>query len=182
MKQSSDLVTVATEIRELGAIIGRGLFAREHIAAGDVIAVFGGTALPGPAFRDLDDELRSWSVQVSDDIYLVPSGGANPASMINHSCDPTCRMAGEITLVAARDLEPGDALTYDYATTDASPYDEFECECGTAICRGKVTGQDWMLPQLQQRYAGWFSPYLQRKIDAIHATAPSDRTGLTHDH
>jgi hypothetical protein len=31
-----------------------------------------------------------------------------------------------------------------------------------------VTGSDWALPELQKRYKGYFSPYLQRRIDRIH--------------
>jgi hypothetical protein len=29
-----------------------------------------------------------------------------------------------------------------------------------------ITGDDWRIPQLQQRYAGHWIPYLQRLIDA----------------
>ena len=37
--------------------------------------------------------------------------------------------------------------------------------------RGRVSGNDWMQPMLWQRYHGFFSPYLQRRIDAIRAAA-----------
>jgi hypothetical protein len=50
---------------------------------------------------------------------------------------------------------------------DSTPYDEFNCGCGTALCRGQVTGNDWQLPELQARYEGFFSPYLQRRIDRL---------------
>jgi hypothetical protein len=29
-----------------------------------------------------------------------------------------------------------------------------------------VTGKDWMKPELQEKYAGWFCWFIQRKIDA----------------
>ncbi|MEY4174995.1 MAG: hypothetical protein RI900_2160, partial [Actinomycetota bacterium] len=51
-----------------------------------------------------------------------------------------------------------------YGTCDGSDYHEFECVCGAASCRGKVTGNDWMLPELQLRLRGWFSPYLASRI------------------
>jgi len=35
-----------------------------------------------------------------------------------------------------------------------------------------VTGKDWMNPELQARYRGWFCWFLQRKIDAP-ATPPA---------
>jgi len=39
----------------------------------------------------------------------------------------------------------------------------FECECGAPNCRKIVTGKDWQRPELQRRYAGYFSAYLARK-------------------
>ncbi|CAB4851812.1 unannotated protein [freshwater metagenome] len=39
--------------------------------------------------------------------------------------------------------------------------------CGVDTCRGKVTGQDWMLPDLQLRYRGWFSPYIANRIAVL---------------
>ena len=35
-----------------------------------------------------------------------------------------------------------------------------------ARCRGTITGKDWMKPELQAKYNGWFCWYLQRKIAA----------------
>ena len=61
----------------------------------------------------------------------------------------------------------GEEITIDYAMCDGSAYDEFDCECGSAICRGRVSGNDWRNPTLWERYAGHFSPYLQRRIDAL---------------
>jgi hypothetical protein len=49
--------------------------------------------------------------------------------------------------------------------SDGSPYDEFDCACGSPLCRGRVTGDDWQRHDLQARYAGYFSPYLQRRIE-----------------
>jgi hypothetical protein len=34
------------------------------------------------------------------------------------------------------------------------------CRCGTPVCRTVITGEDWRRPDLQARYAGWFSRYL----------------------
>jgi hypothetical protein len=53
--------------------------------------------------------------------------------------------------------------------SDTMPYDEFECGCGQPTCRGHISGNDWQKPELQKRYAGFFSPHVQRKIDAHHA-------------
>jgi hypothetical protein len=52
---------------------------------------------------------------------------------------------------------------------DTMPYDEFNCLCGQPTCRGQVSGHDWQRPELQKRYAGFFSPHVQRRIDKMHA-------------
>ena len=67
-----------------------------------------------------------------------------------------------------RDIAPGEELTHDWATTDDLDY-EMECHCGAVGCRGTVTSKDWMKEELQQKYAGWFCWFLQRKIDALAA-------------
>jgi hypothetical protein len=38
------------------------------------------------------------------------------------------------------------------------------CSCGTPSCRRLITGGDWKIPELQERYAGFFSSYITRKI------------------
>ncbi len=50
--------------------------------------------------------------------------------------------------------------------------------CATPTCRGTVTGADWRLPQLHAKYAGWFSPYLARRIAALEQ-ASCDQAALT---
>lgn len=171
MSLTSDHILVSVEVRDLGAHVGRGIFVREPVPRGAIVAIFGGRATPGYQFRELTAERQQHALQVADDVFLVPDDHRDLGDFINHSCDPTAVLVGEITLAAARDLEVGDQLTFDYATSDSSPYDEFECECGADRCRGKVTGEDWMSAELQSLYRGHFSPYLQRKIDSIDDAA-----------
>ena len=84
----------------------------------------------------------------------------------NHSCEPNIAIQGQIVFVAMRDIAPGEELTHDWATTDDLEY-EIECRCGGSNCRRTVTGKDWMKPELQAKYKGWFWWFLQRKIDAL---------------
>ena len=74
---------------------------------------------------------------------------------------------GSNLVVAMRDLEAGEEITFDYAMCDGSDDDEFVCGCEAEHCRGLITGADWLKPELQQRYAGWFSSYLARRIAAF---------------
>ncbi len=156
-------LTDATEVRPAGEK-GWGSYAIAPIPAGTTVAGFGGYVVPRVVLDSLPEERASRSIQMDDDLYLLSSDTPEPGDMFNHSCDPTCGLMGANVLVAMRDIAPDEELTFDYATCDGSDYDEFDCLCGTAACRGTVTGADWRRPELHAKYAGWFSPYLARRI------------------
>jgi uncharacterized protein len=154
---------------------GHGSVAVDVIAAGEVVAAFGGRCVTRDELDLLPAAQQTRSIQVEDHLYLAGPTDPEPADFINHSCAPNCGMRGNTVLVALRDIEPGEAITYDYAMSDGSDYDEFECGCGSPRCRGKVTGNDWMLPELQLRYRGHFSPYLADRISSLAAAGAGRR-------
>lgn len=140
-----------------------GVFAREPIAQGELLAMWGGRVLTGEALSQTSDLIQSLSLQIEDDLYMAPLE-AEPPDRVNHSCNPNAGIRGQIGLVAMRDIEPDEEVCFDYAMTDASPYDEFRCRCGEPNCRRKITGGDWQLPELWERYAGFFSTYIEKRI------------------
>jgi hypothetical protein len=85
---------------------------------------------------------------------------------LNHSCEPALGWQGDGVLVALHDLAAGDELTVDYATVIDDPAYVLWCHCETYRCRQVIEGTDWGIPQLQLRYAGHWSPAIQRRIDA----------------
>ena len=85
---------------------------------------------------------------------------------LNHSCEPNLGWAGDDTLVAVHDIAADDELTLDYATVLDDPDYAMVCHCETYRCRQMIEGTDWQIPQLQKRYARWWHPGIQRRIDA----------------
>ena len=77
-----------------------------------------------------------------------------------------------MTYVALRDVEAGEELCHDYAMARTAPY-AMECMCGSEQCRGTITHEDWQLDDVQSRYAGWFMPHVQRRIDAQVVERPT---------
>lgn len=148
------------------AIDGRGLVAVAPIARDETVAVKGGHIVDTATLESLPERLRNSDVQISDGLHLVALEEAEyePVMLfINHSCEPNVGFAGNIVLVAMRDISAGEELTTDYALFD--DYDgEMECHCGTASCRGAIGGRDWQRPELQRKYGGYFSAYLLRCI------------------
>ena len=150
---------------------GFGSRAISVIPAGTSVATFGGTALTRADFAPFEAERRSRSLQVNTNLIFLGPPSREPGDSINHSCEPNCGMRNATTIVAMRDIAVGEELTFDYAMSDASDYDEFECNCGTSLCRGKVRADDWQLDTLRHRYKGFFSPYIQRKMNAERSRA-----------
>jgi hypothetical protein len=148
-------------------IHGRGLFAREPIGAGEIVAIKGGYILDAATKRDVEQRLGPAEIPVADGFFIGPVAGVEREGAMlftNHSCDPNIGVQGQIVFVAMRDIMAGEELTHDWATTDDDSY-EMTCTCGAQRCRGRITGQDWRRTDLQQRYRGYMSWYLQRKID-----------------
>jgi hypothetical protein len=149
-------------------IAGRGLVATEAIGRDEVVAVKGGHIVTTETLKELPERLRNSEVQIADGLHLaaLTDEEYEPVMLfINHSCEPNVGFGGNVVLVAMRDIAAGEELTTDYALFD--DYDGvMECDCGRPGCRRRIDGSDWRRPDLQERYRGYFSWYLERKIAA----------------
>jgi len=156
---------------------GFGVFAREPIKKHELLCAWGGIIVPEEGLANLPREVVTHGIQIEEAIYLMPILKDNEhfdtADYINHSCNPNAGLSGQICLIAMRDIEPDEEICFDYAMSDTTDYDEFECHCGSWNCRHRVTGNDWMRPELQRRYYGYFMPYIQRRIDALYSKRKS---------
>ncbi|HJX24643.1 MAG TPA: SET domain-containing protein-lysine N-methyltransferase [Chthoniobacterales bacterium] len=154
-----------TQVRE-SPIHGRGLFATADIAKDEVVAVKGGHIITREEVREVNARLGPVEIQIGEDLFIAPvTNEERELSMLysNHSCDANLGLRGEITFVALRDIRAGEELTHDWAMTDDDD-SSMKCSCGSPNCRGTLTGKDWQRPELQKRYAGYFSAYLADKI------------------
>lgn len=154
-----------TEVRS-SPIEGRGLFAVAPITQGEIVCVKGGSIFGRETLKTVAGELGPAEIQIADDLFIGPLRSEDrDGAMIfsNHSCEPNLGVEGQIVFVALRDIAAGEELTHDWATTDDDSY-EMECRCGAPACRKVITGQDWQKPELQEKYRGSFSWYLERKI------------------
>jgi len=147
-------------------IEGRGLVAVEPFAQDELVAIKGGHIVDTATLRSLPSELQNSDVQIADDFHLVALEDAEyePVMLfLNHSCEPNVGFAGNVVLVAMRDVAAGEELTTDYTLFD--DYEgSMECRCGTPSCRGTIGGRDWQRPDLQRRYGPYFSWYLLRRF------------------
>lgn len=161
------------EVRASG-IAGHGLYAKERIAKGETIWT-----------PDEDEQSRYWFTmdQIKtwpedeqkhffNNAYLVAPNTysgvrfgveSDKGEFMNHSCSPNCIVITDELWVAGRDIEVDEEVCYDYACseTTASTHMPFPCSCGTKECRGKITGEDCLKPEIRAKYEGHFTSLVQ---------------------
>lgn len=144
---------------------GKGIFAKEDISKGEIVFIKGGHILTR-------NEIFSTGVinsyfPISDEYFLGATNKEEEDGIKlyqNHSCNPNVGINGEITFVAIRNIKKDEELTVDYAFIDNEDY-SFECTCGADNCRGTISGFDWKIKELQDKYYDYFAQYLKNKID-----------------
>ena len=157
------------------SVNGIGYFANELIERNEKIIVQCGQCLH---VSEIDNAAMEpywyYGFQIESDIYYYPFFTGDKPHLdgifrINHSCEPNAGFNGQITLVALRDIQSGEEISYDYAMTDIEtakedPWTPEECYCRSHNCRKVMTGSDWKLAELQRKYDGYFSTHVARSI------------------
>lgn len=156
------------EVRQ-NTLEGRGVVALVEIKKDEIVAIKAGRIITGDDIERISAEVGDLALQIDDNFYLAPTTAAEVDEMsvfINHSCDPNVGFRGQVVYVAMRDIKAGEELFHDYSMERSDAY-SLDCRCGSPLCRGKVTGDDWRLPELQQRYGDYFSIYLRNKFEEV---------------
>jgi len=161
---SQSWVDPRIEIRPSG-IEGAGEFASADIALGEVVKRLGGRLIDDAELQAITASGERYSaLRSGDDTHLLMAWD-DPASRGNHSCDPNTWMDGTFNVVARRAIRAGEEVTIDYALLTATPEWSMPCTCGTTVCRGTVTGEDYRSAELRERYRGHFVPWIEAQAE-----------------
>ena len=140
-------------------IHGTGVFARKHLICGEVILIFDDSRL-------VDDDHPLADSESSEHCDYLPNGAVvlmqEPERHINHSCSPNVYVYStdhERYLLAMTEIDEGEELTYDYSI-NAVEGDIWECQCGSANCRGEHKCDFFYLPlERQTQYLPFLDPW-----------------------
>ena len=148
-------------------ISGKGLFTQEHINSGEIVLSFGGI-LANNTQRYSGSYLDNTFSGITDNIMICENIDSQKdySDYLNHSCNPNIGMDDCITMVAIRDILPGEELTFDYAFCEADEGWTLDvtCNCGQTNCRKKITGLDWREIKSIDRLFPFYSPFIKRRI------------------
>jgi SET domain-containing protein len=120
-----------------------GVFTLEAVAKGKRILEYTGERIVHEEADKLyADRPYTYLFGVGDGVHVIDGYGMS--MYVNHSCHPNCETVEDaeqrVWIVAMRDIEPGEELTYDYLLYDGA--DEAPCTCGTANCRGSLYSKE----------------------------------------
>lgn len=132
-------VAPETETR-FSPIHGLGLFAKAPVAAGTVVAAWGGRVTTVEEIERLPAEIGfHYALELYPGLYLAERRieELDSADFINHSCAPNCRIADRLVLLANRDIGADEELTADFSGRPGEGR-RFTCNCGVAACKGLI--------------------------------------------
>lgn len=126
--------------------LGRGVFAEEFIPKNAKIVTWAGEIVdrvPEPYTVD-------FHTQIGPKKWMGPSGKAD--DFVNHSCDPNAGLTEPLELIAVKNIQPGEEITWDYSTWIIDDPWSIPCKCGSKRCRKVVA--DWLsIPkEVQKEY------------------------------
>ena len=137
------------------AIHGRGVFAARKIRKGTKIVQYKGERI---TWEEAERRYPVDPVPYHTFLFEIGDGShcldavkrGSPAKWINHSCKPNCEAEEDederVFIVARRDIDAGEELTYDYNLTfeeripRAEQKRRYPCWCGAKKCRGTMLG------------------------------------------
>ena len=130
--------TVMTLMIRQSRIHCYGCYSTKRIRKGTLIVEYTGVPLTYEEADDLYDDFPNTYLFGLDGGKVIIDG-CGVAAFVNHSCKPNCetdQIRGKMWIIALRDIEPGEELTYDYNLFDGE--DEAPCRCGVKRCRGSL--------------------------------------------
>jgi len=126
-------------------IAGQGLFAGQDIQTGAKIIRYIGEKI---SREESDRRLAAGNVYIFglNERYSIDGDiPRNTARYINHACDPNChteQFGNTIWIVALRDIQSGEELTYNYGYgINEEPIEP--CHCGAHSCCGYILGPQY---------------------------------------
>jgi len=139
-------------------IAGEGIFATQDIPKGKIVIIMKGKMYHEVQTTKTQAMTNPNMVGVGKDLWIDP---IFPISKINHSCNPNVGMRGRVLFVAMRPIKKGEELTFDYSTSEESPW-EIHCHCGAPQCRKIIRSIHHLPYETYKKYLPFIPQYFQK--------------------
>jgi 8-oxo-dGTP pyrophosphatase MutT (NUDIX family) len=148
-------------------IAGKGIIATAFIPKNAIIWKLDSneTQFSLDELNKLPKKQRELAYQYKDKFIIATDG----SEFMNHRCEPNTGWQDDETLIATKDIQPGEEVTYDYATAETNPEfrAEWACCCNSVNCRKIISGDDLVkYPKFTKKYEGllpsWTVAYVKK--------------------
>lgn len=110
--------------------MGYGVYTKKDIKRGSLVARFSGNVI---------NKVVQHSLQINPTTHLYDP---HFSGLLLHSCSPNVMLdMQDFTIWAITDIEAGEALTMDYASTEDHLFKQFKCLCESENCRHWISGR-----------------------------------------
>jgi D-alanine-D-alanine ligase len=135
------------------SIAGYGLYAATDINPGEVVFAGEGRSQRIISKTYVDNHwnetdkavFKRYAYPISKEVYILWDDDPSEWAPQNHSCDPNTAYEG-LNVIALTKINKGQELTLDYGNFLDDSMMPFQCHCGSAKCRGLVTGKPGNTP------------------------------------
>ncbi|MEI7492586.1 MAG: SET domain-containing protein-lysine N-methyltransferase [Bacteroidota bacterium] len=136
---------------------GRGIFAVRDIRKGEIITSFTGPRVKIEHLDEYPPEVVDHLFNVGTDEYILAK---EPEVRTNHSCDPNAGIVEDVKLIAMRDIQKDEEVTFDYSIIINDDW-VLDCLCSSPLCR-KTIGKYRDLPQeIKDKYRDYTPEWIK---------------------
>ncbi len=142
-------------------IAGNGVFANKKIKSGHTVCFLNGELC---SLDEIIERINKGIEEPSDPLGVEEEKYLDLDELsrtFNHSCNPNSFIRGKNELVALKNIDEGEEITYDYSATMGDNEEKIKkagrelwtckCNCGNSNCRGTIN-QFKTLPEKVQNY------------------------------
>ena len=157
ISEKDNKIKVIRKFRVANSRFGKGCFSNTTIEKDETICFLEGKEI---SWDEFEKRYREGSVRLDDPLQLSETKYLElhkPYIYFNHSCNPNSGFRGKNELVAIRNINPGEEISYDYSSVS---WDDdwtriygrwtMKCNCGEKNCR-KLIGDFPTISESQMR-------------------------------
>ena len=163
----------AIELTETNTMHGKGLKTTKRILRGEVVWQLDPN-LPTYTLSEINSlpkedqkNFYTYSYQCSEDRFILADPGID--RYMNHSCEPNTWFKDNHTLIACRNIEIGEEISYDYTTNDILVDYQMKCNCGADSCRQVITNKDYLDKDWQEKHGYHLPDHVLKAIERSKA-------------
>ena len=145
---------------------GNGVFASRDFKKGELILRIEGKI----AETENNPNLTGFSKEIQDHCfpfekrekkrkYVLPKA---PWKYLNHSCDPNAGIKNNVEIVAMKQINKGEEITFDYAMNNIDNW-KTKCSCGSKNCRKIISTFDALDTKTKKKYLPYVIDSIKKK-------------------